>query len=450
MNKHIIKDYLSIKIPILLFLFLSSCANLKIVEKSAKQKPLWVNGLEQNYLTGEGIGSDYNEAKTLALQMIKEKIVSAVAQNISFEQNTHINESRYKNAYKFLEEYTSKTTSKSGNVSYLQGVSLSKASDYYWEKHRENHVEKVIYYIKYPFTESDLEKLILEWETQEQQLTQRLDTLKFNGTNHTTVESIIEEIEELQYLSSFFIDQRKAVADISIKSLESKLRSIQIIPFIDTLGFYSYQLKIGDEPITTIQKPVIKSNCAQISKVVANNSVGTILYDFNQCNIEDDNILQINYNFEEWNLNHKVHFDVSSKKIAIENPNDIAIITLKKGLFSSKHLIKCHFTIYSKSPVPFKITRIELTPMLCKYDCSEKSDFKTYPTVVLENVNKKLEGIGNHSFEAIVEVPKKHTKRWASRNGISALLSGKIYYSSANTNENKICTFNDVAYTTNW
>ena len=47
-----------------------------------------------------------------------------------------------------------------------------------------------------------------------------------------SIESIIAEIEELQYLSSFFVDQRKAVAEISIKNLQNKLNAIQIIPII--------------------------------------------------------------------------------------------------------------------------------------------------------------------------------------------------------------------------
>ena len=49
-----------------------------------------------NCSTTKTIPNDYNEAKYMALQLVKEKIVSAVAQNISFEQNvkiTHVNTS---------------------------------------------------------------------------------------------------------------------------------------------------------------------------------------------------------------------------------------------------------------------------------------------------------------------------------------------------------------------
>ena len=435
---------------IFLILFLSSCANLKVIEKSASQKPSWIYGIEKDYLIGEGTGSDYNDAKYNALQMVKEKIVSSVAQSISFEQNIRVNETRYKKAIEFLEEYTSKTISKTGSRSYLQGISLSKVTDYYWEKQRVNRVEKVFYYIKYPFIESDIQNLIKEWEEQEEQLSQRLDTLKFNKNVHNTVESIIAEIEELQYLSGFFVDQRKAVADISIINLENKLKAIQIVHEIDSLGVYKYYLMLGDDSIKTIQKPKVISNCAEINEVKSNNLNCIIKYEYDNCLVEEENFLEIMYLFEEWNLNHIVPFDVSLKKISIENKNDISFSSVHKGFFSSNHTIKCHFTIYSKSPVPFKIDKIEFVPQLCKRNCDRYYNFKNYPIIIIDNINKSFKGKGNHTFEVIVDVPKSKSKLWASRNGLSTKVSGKIYYSSKLTNESKIHEFSDLKYFTNW
>jgi len=115
---------------LIIFIWISSCANLKVIEKSAPKKPSWLYGIEKDYLVGEGSGIDYNEEKYNALKMIKEKTVSTVAQNITFEQKLEVNETRYKKAIEFLEEYTSKTTSKTRNTAYLQGISLSKATDY--------------------------------------------------------------------------------------------------------------------------------------------------------------------------------------------------------------------------------------------------------------------------------------------------------------------------------
>jgi len=439
--------YLFVLIAILLF---NSCESLKVIEKSSQQKPSWIYGIEKDYLIGEGSGSDYNEAKYNALQMVKEKIVSSVAQNITFEQNIEVNETRYKRAIEFLEEYTSKTTSKTGNTAYLQGISLSKASDYYWEKQRENHIETVFYYIKYPFTEDDIRTLTDEWEEQENLLTQRLDTLKFTKNGHNSVEEILEEIEELQYLSDFFVDQRKAVADLSINTLKNKLNAILLIPEIDSLGCYKYSLHLGDSIIKTTRKPIVSSNCAKILSIETNNDMGQVIYQYDNCSVEDENYLEINYNFEEWQLIHVVNFDVSSKKIAIENNSDISFSSVKRSSFKKDHLIKCHFNIYSNSPVPFTIDKIEFIPELCKGNCNRYYNYKSFPIVIIEKINKHFSGKGNHSFEVIVNVPKSQTNKWTSSKGSSTRISGKIYYSSQVINEKKICSFSDLKYFTNW
>ncbi len=435
---------------ITILIFQWSCDSLKVIEKSAPQKPLWIYAIEKDYLVGEGSGNDYNEAKYNALQMVKEKIVSSVAQSITFEQNIKVNETRYKRAVEFLEEYTSKITSKTGNTAYLQGISLSQASDYYWEKQRENQIETIYYYIKYPFTENDIKVLMNEWEEQEKLLTERLDTLKFNESDHKTVESIISEIEELQYLSGFFVDQRKAVADISINNLKNKLDAIQIVPIVDTLGVYNYFLQLGNEPIKTMQKPQVRSNCAQLTLLEADKEFARIQYNYDQCLVEKENYLEILYSFEEWELNHITPFDVSIKKVSIENNSDISFSSVRKKTFKKDHTIKCHFTIYSKSPVPFTINKIEFIPQLCRRNCNRYYNYKSYPIVIIENVNLDFSGKGNHSFEVLVNVPKSKSKQWASTNGTSTKISGKIYYSSKLTGESKICEFSDLEYFTNW
>jgi len=435
---------------ILLSLSISSCESLKIIEHSSDKKPAWIYGIETDFLIGEGTGSDYNEAKYNALQMIKEKIVSSVAQSISFEQNIKVNETRYKKAIEFLEEYTSKTVSKTGNRAYLHGISLSKVSDYYWEKHRENKIEKVLYFIKYPFTQDDINKLIDEWKLQENELSERLDTLKLNTNGHHTIESIVSEIEELQYLSGFFVDQRKTTADISIKNLQNKLNSVQVIPLNDTLGFLKYYLMLGEDTIKTMQQPKVSSNCADIIEIKAKDQFGCIKYTYDDCSVDEENFLNLSYQYEEWELNHKSTFDVSLKKVSIENTNDISFSSVDKGIFQKDHVIRCYFTVKSKSPVPFTIDKIEIIPKLCKHNCENSSNYKNYPIIIINNIGKKFKGKGYHSFDVLIRVPKSKSKQWASRNGLSTEASGKIYYSSDVTDEKNICEFDSIQYFTDW
>lgn len=434
----------------LVIIVFSSCSSLKIIEKSSAEKPIWIHGIESNFLIGEGCGGDYNEAKYDALKMIKEKIVSSVAQNISFEENIKVNEIRYKRAIEFLEEYTSKTISKTGNRAYLKGVSLSKVSDYYWEKHRVDKIEKIFYYIKYPFTQKDIDILIKEWKLQEKEFSKRLDTLSLNIEDYSSIESIISEIEELQFLSDFFVDQRKATADISVKSLKNKLNAIQIMPLTDSLGFFKYFLMLGEDTIYTTQKPLVKSNCAIIEGIKSSNKTICINYNYNDCSVDEQNFIEVKYAFEEWELARKVPFDVTLKKIAIENTNDISFSSVHKKTFKKDHTINCYLAIRSKSPVPFRIDRVELIPKLCKHNCDIIDNYKVYPLIVIDNINKSFSGKGIHTLEIRTVVDKSKSKSWASRNGTSTKIDGRIYYSSDITGESKVTEFKDLEYFTDW
>ncbi|MCG8410224.1 MAG: hypothetical protein MI739_02950 [Bacteroidales bacterium] len=443
----------NIKNSILLVLTLFvvvSCVNYKILEKSKSQKPDWVHGIETNYLIGQGIGKNYDEAKLNALHMIKEKIVSSVAQNISFEQNIKVNEIRYKKAIEFLEEYTSETKSKAGGGIYLKGISLSRVTDYYWERFREEKKEQVVYFIKYPFSPKDIQQLVDKWNEREVALSNRLDTLKFIKNNYYTIDEIVTDIEELQYLSDIFVDERKAWADIAIKKLQNKLQAIKIVSNTDSLGYFSYSLMLENHLIKTSRVPVVESNCAEIIKIDKQGKYNDIEYNYNNCEPDEKNYLDINYPINEIRLSKRVCFDVCLKKILIQNIDDVSFSSQHKNFFNKWHTIKCHFTIESKSPLPFIIDKIELFPKLCKRKCKNNDNYKNYPAIIIENIDKEFKGKGTHPFTQVIKLQKSKTKSWVSRNGVSTKISGKIYYHSEQTGEHKICKFDDFKYYTNW
>lgn len=53
----------------------------KVIQKSGKQ-PKWVNNLEKDYIITVGRGATSQEAQQNALTMVKERIVSSVAENV--------------------------------------------------------------------------------------------------------------------------------------------------------------------------------------------------------------------------------------------------------------------------------------------------------------------------------------------------------------------------------
>jgi len=105
----------------------------KVIEKSGKQ-PKWLNGIEKDYVIVVGSGATVQDAQQNALMSIKERIVSSVAENVVAKSELRKEESNVNNVSTFLEKFATQTNSQSGKVPFLQGISLSKVEEFYWEK----------------------------------------------------------------------------------------------------------------------------------------------------------------------------------------------------------------------------------------------------------------------------------------------------------------------------
>jgi hypothetical protein len=121
-------------IILLLSFGLVAFAQPKVMDKSGR-KPDWVNGIQKDFIIVSGSGPTINDAQNSALMIIKERIVSSVADNVKATSTMQTEEATTnKSVSSFFEKYTSNVTSESGKVPYLQGVSLSNANEFYWGK----------------------------------------------------------------------------------------------------------------------------------------------------------------------------------------------------------------------------------------------------------------------------------------------------------------------------
>ena len=75
-----------------LFPFVACMAQIRVVEKSGRQ-PSWVNGLEKDYIIVVGTAGNIQDAQQNALNMVKERIVSSVAENVQTSSEMRMEES---------------------------------------------------------------------------------------------------------------------------------------------------------------------------------------------------------------------------------------------------------------------------------------------------------------------------------------------------------------------
>jgi len=428
-----------------LVLLLSYCTGIKTVERSRTDPPPWIHGVETNYLIGYARAGTFDRAKDEALQMIKEKIARAVAESISFEAELTVQEERYKNAFHFIENYSSRLSSKTSGLNYLKGISLSKATQYYWVQKKKGRDTFVEYYIKYPLNAQELDALVATWKEQDKQLTQKLERLEARSRQHLSIETLLHDLQELQALTAYFVDQRNGQTRALIAQLEQELRSVHISPVHDSLGYFAYNLKIGNRYISTFQAPHFVSNCARLQKMQIDGNYGSVAYDYHNCAVEQDNYFQLVYRFNGIELTRKEVLDVSDHKIFARVRGQVSLKGKRGNFFTNRKYIRCHIPVESLSSLPFAIDRIELYVHRCKRN-------KTHylPAIIVDSGSFRFCGKGTHQLTFEAYIPFWGKRKYSSDTKCPSTVSGKIHYSSEQTGEKKVTQFAGIPYFTTW
>jgi hypothetical protein len=393
-------------------------AQMKVDDKSERKAPKWVNGLEKDYIIIVGTGSDLEAAKEDALIRIKEKIIRAVAENVTFESKMTRKEDMLNNLSSYAENYESTTQSKSADVSFVKGVSLNKAEEFYWEKLSNKKTgEKITHYhVKYPFSEAEMKKLVMAFEKIDRELTKQLNGILDNIESMTSIEEMEGAIKELDQLKERFPGPRKDQALTGITQLKTRLKSITVNVETNKKGLIEYSLRIGEQVVTASKKAKIilpKDKCVNIISVEPTKIGWKIEYDPSLCFDDPDNKITIRHSIKGNTLKHDFYFNINEDKVKIHLNGDIL---MNSGDMDSETArdVKITFNIHSKYDSPFVIERVVL-----KYD-------KISP------ISFAYEGKGDH--ELVLKVDKDLPIAEYSSNA-TPLVNGMIYYKSKASGE---------------
>jgi len=411
-------------------------AQPKVVDKSGR-KPDWVNGLEKEFIIVVGSGASIDVAQNSALMLIKQNIVLSVADNVKAKSELKKEESSYNNSVStFLEKYTSQVSSESGKVSYLQGISLSNASEYYWEKQYDKSNKQTIFYyhIKYPFSEFEMKKLVSDFKMRDRELTENLNRIEAEAETVTSVEQIEKNLDELKALQDAFIDARKDKVNMVIARYNSLFQSIELIDVGSSLGNLNYTLRLGDRTISTVKKPAVKSECARIIGTKNNVSDWAVSYDYENCYEDPENNIQVSYRFGNSNVSKKFFFDVAATKTKI-SVNEAVRFTKNEEDADNVLSSSCSITLVFQydSPVTIEKATIEI---------------KGAAPIVIEGINQSFSGKGNHELK--LSIPNSLPKAISTSIGkANPVLSGTIQY-TIKSGESLTYKLYSQKYSTNW
>lgn len=412
-------------------------AQPKVVDKSGK-KPSWVNGLEKDFVIVSGSGPTIEEAQKNALMLIKERIVLSVAENVKAKSEMKTEEANYNNSVStFLEKYSSQVTSQSGKVPYLQGISLSNANEYYWEKLYDKKTNQTVfnYHIKYPFPEFELQKLVSDFRMRDQEMTDNLNRLEEEVDTVSSIEQIEKNIDELRALQDAFVDARADKVNVVIARYKNLYQSIELSAVENSLGMLKFVLRLGNRTISTVKKPVVKSECARITGVKNNITDWEVTYDYDNCYEDPENNIQITYRFGNATVSKKFFFNVAATKAEVYLNEAVQFSKIEEDA-DNITASTCNLTLVSKYDTPVVIEKVTL-------------EFKGVPPIVVEDVNQTFSGKGNHSLKLTVNspLPKQLTTAIGKANPV---LSGSIQFRNQSTGVVSTYRIYNQQYTTNW
>lgn len=284
----------------------------KVEESSARNMPEWVNSVERDFLIATASGGDIEEAKATVIENVKKQIAQSIATRIVSESS--LTTSAYQSGSDFskTQNLESSILSRTAKLPFIGEISLSKAADYYWERryYRSTGRYEYFYAVKYPFSEFEMKKLVMEYQEHDRGLNEKIADYQAGIDFVTSIEEISETLNSLRAFQDEFDVQDPRFNQV--QSIANQYRQlydqITIDWFQEKKGVAVVSLSLAGRSISTSQRPQIKSNCAsQISSSYEGNTL-VIKYNDEYCYEDDQNWIEVRFRAGNKYISGKIHF----------------------------------------------------------------------------------------------------------------------------------------------
>ena len=280
---------------------LSLFGQYKVVESSTRRVPSWVNSVQDQYLIVSAEGQSIEQAKEAVLANIKKQITQSIASRIVSESNLFSSALQNDGSVSKTQVVETAIISRTAKLPFISEISLSKAEEYYWEKrHYKKRGEYLYFYaVKYPFSDFEMKKLIMDYEAHDKALNQQLAEYEIAIDNVISVEDIDSYITKISAFKEEFdyTDPRFKQVEGLITRYKKLYSSIDMDAFQEKKGLIILTLSLGDKEISTSQRPLISSNCATELSFSYEGNVLMVRYNSDNCYADDENYVDIKYKF---------------------------------------------------------------------------------------------------------------------------------------------------------
>lgn len=430
MRKQMLLSLIAMIFPLLLI------AQYTVQEKSGK-KPDWTMSMEKGFIVGIGNGVAIEDAKENAMVNVKAQITTAVADHISSTSVSKTTEITADKLNQLYQSFSNVITTQSGKRDYLQGVSASNVVAFYWEKlvDKKAKAQKYQYFVKYPFSQFDLDDLVQDFRMKDQLLTDEMNKALGLLDTYGTLEELIQCQSQLSKLEQIFIDERKSKCQVGIERCKALLASTYLADAGSELGKVRFSLKIGDKVVRTAKVPVINSPCAKIEDRKLGVEVCEIAYRFDECYDEPGNNVKVTYTVGNNRPEKMFYFDIAETKAEL--------------------MISGNIRIMGGEVVGDKVTNaVVVIPIKSKFDspCAVtnlKLEWKEAGILLDLPVTDTFSAKGQHDLRVTIpnELPISKISNAAKP---FKQLNGSILYNSVKTGKSSAIRIYRLDYSTGW
>ncbi len=354
----------------------------KVVERSTKKAPEWIGTSNTDYFSVSATAETLDKAKDQCLIEIRQHIITSIAVNITSSESLNQTMFSTNDVTSVLTQYSSEVGTRSANLPFLSGISLSNAKDVYWERRfvKEDKRYYYVYHVYYPFSEFQRTTAIAQFRKMDSEYENKLIELEKNYREFTNLDYIREAIAEIKGLMGYFFDSARATraaalfnayrdcaADVVIEEGEHSIKQIK------------YTLSLHGRTVTTSQKPVVRSNYADNIKVISNGDVNIIKFE-PVAIAGEEHTIEIKYLLEGRTLSYNFLFDPYYGKCAVSVASAVRLTALNDSIMQVRIELK------SESQTPFTVKEVQLS-----FENVESMFF-------YDNLNKTFEGRNTHSL----------------------------------------------------
>ena len=310
------KKNLLILLLTILPLFAFAQKDYKLVEQTPKNKPSWLtNGNTFGaFLIQANKVATLEEAQNNVMTSLLSQVASSIAVQVVGEIEKNIDwtvvELEGKTREQYLEQVKNNTTLKIAKLPALQGFSITKA-EIYWEKYQHKKTKEYCYdyYILYPFSSFELEELIAEYNAQEKAINDKIDNFRTSLDDIESVDVMLANIDEMKSMLKEYGEEDAAKYNKlknNISLYEKLIANIYIDVLENSKGKLVIQLKYDDKVLKTKSLPQLKGNCARDFTKKHNGNLIEIGFNTFDCYEQDDNYVEIKFNFGKKRVVNKV------------------------------------------------------------------------------------------------------------------------------------------------